>query len=153
MPQLHKYVNGSLLPQVEAQLETVALEAFLAGDTTGAVRLAIPSDADVRPLAGRLDDVAAITLEFPAFKDGRAYTQARLLRERLGFRGEIRATGDVLRDQILFMVRCGVDAFELADDADVDGFAEALEEFSVFYQSAADDATPIARLRATRAAA
>ena len=71
-------------------------------------RMALLSD----PVAlGRLH--ALVALEFPKFTDGRAYSQARLLRERYGYRGEIRAVGDVLRDQLRFMARSGFDAFEL----------------------------------------
>jgi uncharacterized protein (DUF934 family) len=76
--------------------------------------------------------------------DGRAYTQARLLRERLGYRGEIRATGGVFRDAMFFMRRCGVNAFEVKDPADA---LQAFKDFSLGYQGAADDSTPIFRRR------
>ena len=65
----------------------------------------------VEQLAGDLDRLAVIALEFPKFNDGRAFSQARLLRERFGYRGEIRATGKVVRDLLLFMHRCGFDAY------------------------------------------
>ena len=63
---------------------------------------------------------------FPTFKDGRAYSQARLLRERYGFRGELRATGQVLRDQFLFLLRAGFDSFEVTKEADAAAFAESV---------------------------
>lgn len=88
-----------------------------------------------------------VALEFPAFKDGRAYTQARLLRDRYRFHGEIRAFGDVLRDQLLFMQRCGIDAFEIRKQADAEAFAQAIGEISVFYQPAADGRHPVSALR------
>ncbi|MFZ1110782.1 MAG: DUF934 domain-containing protein [Rhodomicrobium sp.] len=100
-----------------------------------------PNDRPESDLAPYLARLSLIALEFPVFRDGRAYTQARLLRERHGFKGEIRATGDVLRDQFLFMVRAGFDAFEVKKDADAEAFAEAVGEFTVRYQPAADGPT------------
>ena len=99
---------------------------------------------DLAPHVGRLRLVA---LEFPKFSDGRAYSQARLLRGRLGYTGELRATGGVLQDQLPFMLRCGFDSFE----SDQKGFGEALARartlFSVVYQPAEDDRTPASLLR------
>jgi uncharacterized protein (DUF934 family) len=97
-----------------------------------------PNDRPVGELAPYLAHLSLIALEFPIFRDGRAFTQARLLRERYSFDGEIRATGDVLRDQFLFMARSGFDAFEVKKDADAEAFAHALQEFTVRYQPAAD---------------
>ncbi|MBK8175349.1 MAG: DUF934 domain-containing protein [Rhodospirillales bacterium] len=91
--------------------------------------------------------LAVIALEFPAFKDGRAYSTARLLRERYGFAGELRAVGNVLRDQFLFMQRCGFDAFEVADERAVAAWTEATQAFSVFYQPASDARLSASRLR------
>jgi len=98
-------------------------------------------------LAGDIDRLSLVVLDFPKFSDGRAFSQARLLRDRLGFAGEIRATGNVLRDQYLFMTRCGIDAIELPDGTAIEGFLEALREFSVWYQPAADDRTHAMALR------
>jgi uncharacterized protein (DUF934 family) len=99
---------------------------------------------DLAPHVGRL---RLIVLSFPKFSDGRAYSQARLLRGRLGYAGELRATGGVLQDQLPFMLRCGFDSFE----SDQKGFGEALAKartlFSVVYQPAEDDRTPAALLR------
>jgi uncharacterized protein (DUF934 family) len=85
-----------------------------------------------------LDRLAAVALVFPSFRDGRAYSQARLLRERHGYEGELRATGQVLRDQFVFMSRAGFDAFEVKKDADADAFAETMKRYSVFYQPTGD---------------
>ncbi len=112
--------------------------------------LALENDVDVRGLAGRLGGVDAIILNFPAFTDGRAYSQARVLREQLGFSGDIIAKGDIGRDQALFMARVGVTVVE-ADDAALEGIVDAVREFSCFYQGAADDAEPVWRLRARAA--
>jgi uncharacterized protein (DUF934 family) len=110
--------------------------------------VAWPNDRAVSELAPHLRQLALVALEFPSFRDGRAYTQARLLRERYGFKGEIRATGDVLRDQFLFMVRAGFNAFEVKKPADAEAFAEALRTFSIRYQPAAGEPPTFrARLR------
>jgi uncharacterized protein (DUF934 family) len=106
----------------------------------------------VDALAGVLDRLELIMLAFPKFSDGRAYSQARSLRERLGYAGELRATGDVLIDQALFMRRCGFDAFELADATKVPRFIEAFRTFSVFYQPAGDGRVSVTALRRFAAA-
>lgn len=103
----------------------------------GSLGLRLPSDAPLDEVASALDRFALIVLEFPSFTDGRPYSTARLLRERHNFTGEIRAVGNVLRDQAAFMVRCGFDAFELAPDAVAD-WPRALAEINVQYQPAAD---------------
>ena len=97
-----------------------------------------PNNRKVSELAPHLDQLALVALVFPSFRDGRAYSQARQLRERYGFRGELRATGDVLRDQFLFLLRAGFDSFEVKKDADAAAFAEAVSRYSVFYQPAGD---------------
>ena len=79
--------------------------------------------------------------------DGRASSQARLLRERHGFRGELRATGDVFRDAMYYMHRCGVNAFEVRPAQDLADALRAFGDFSLGYQGAADDPTPIFRRR------
>jgi uncharacterized protein (DUF934 family) len=97
-----------------------------------------PNNRKVAELAPYLDRLALVALAFPTFKDGRAFSQARLIRERYGFRDELRATGQVLRDQFLFMLRAGFDAFEVTKDADATAFLEAARRYSVFYQPTGD---------------
>jgi uncharacterized protein (DUF934 family) len=97
-----------------------------------------PNNRDIDDLVPYLDRLAAVALVFPSFRDGRAYSQARLLRERHGYDGELRATGQVLRDQFVFMSRAGFDAFEVKKDADADAFAETMKRYSVFYQPTGD---------------
>ena len=92
-----------------------------------------------------------IALVFPSFKDGRAYSQARLLREQYGFRGELRATGNVLRDQFLFLVRAGFDSFEAVKEADAAAFVTSVARFSVFYQPAGDRRMSALRARLVQA--
>jgi uncharacterized protein (DUF934 family) len=106
-----------------------------------------PNNRRVQELAPYLDRLALVALSFPTFKDGRAYSQARILRERYGFRGELRATGDVLRDQFQFLLRAGFDAFEVKKDADAAAFADAAARYSVFYQPTGDGRPPAAQAR------
>ena len=100
-------------------------------------------------IADRLDALSLIALDFPAFTDGRAYSYARLLR-RYGFTGEIRAVGNVLRDQFLNMKRCGFDALEIKPGETEKVWEEEINKFSAPYQPAYDDAQPIMSLREQR---
>lgn len=151
--KLLKLSRGRLFPALEEPLAEVSLEDWRDNPQghADATALKISNDTSLTDVKCDLAGFSTIVLEFPAFKDGRAYSQARLLRERYGYTGEIRARGDVLRDQLLFMARCGVDAFEFSGD--VDGANAALKEFSFAYQPAADDASPVWRKRLDRAAA
>ena len=97
-----------------------------------------PNNRDVDDLVPWLYRLAVIALVFPSFRDGRAYSQARLLRERHGFRGELRATGQVLRDQFVFMLRAGFDAFDVKKQSDAEAFANTAKRYSVFYQPTGD---------------
>ena len=97
-----------------------------------------PNNRDLDDLVPYLDRLALVALVFPTFRDGRAYSQARLLRERYGYHGEVRATGQVLRDQFLFMLRAGFDAFEVKKPADAEAFAGTVQRYSVFYQPTGD---------------
>ena len=97
-----------------------------------------PNNRDVDDLVAHLGRLAVVALVFPTFRDGRAYSQARLLRERHGYRGELRATGQVLRDQFVFMLRAGFDAFEVKKKADAEAFANTAKRYSVFYQPTGD---------------
>lgn len=101
----------------------------------------------VEDLAPHVARLRLIILEFPKFSDGRAYSQARLLRGRLGYRGELRATGGVLQDQIAFMLRCGFDSFDSAQPGFGEALAKARTLFSVVYQPAEDDQVPAALRR------
>ena len=105
------------------------------------------SDQPPSLIADDFDRLHLIALEFPAFADGRAYSSARLLRERHGYAHELRAVGNVLRDQFMFLHRCGVDAFEVADQAAVDGWIEAMSEIGVWYQPTGDGRAPVSVLR------
>jgi uncharacterized protein (DUF934 family) len=97
-----------------------------------------PNNRELDDLVPYLDRLAAVALVFPTFRDGRAYSQARLLRERFLYRGELRATGQVLRDQFVFMLRAGFDAFEVKKQGDAEVFAQTTKRYSVFYQPTGD---------------
>ena len=143
--------DGEALPDGAAA--SVSLQRWSAERDTlcrraGRLGLRLPNDAPPLALAGDVARFALITLAFPRFTDGRAYSQARLLRGRLGYQGELRATGNVLRDQLLFMRRCGIDAFEVGERALEENWLAALGEFELFYQPAEDGHPWIARQRA-----
>src|SRR6185436_8820405 len=93
-----------------------------------AVGVRLSSDQAPDLLGDDIHRLAVIALEFPKFRDGRGYSWARMLRQRLGYKGEIRAVGDVLRDQWLFMRRCGVDAFEVKPGTRIEDFRAAMAE-------------------------
>jgi uncharacterized protein (DUF934 family) len=111
-------------------------EALVASGLTVGVR--IPNTEDVSGLAAEITGLPLIALEIPKFSDGRAYSQARVLRERYGYRGEIRAQGDVLHDQLFHMARCGINAFELRADQDPQDCLRAFGEYDLAYQHGAD---------------
>jgi len=119
----------------------------------GSLGVAWPNDRRVAELQPWLGHLALIALVFPKFRDGRAYSQARLLREHYGFGGTLRATGDVLRDQFSFLVRAGFDSFDVKKPADARVFAESVERYSVFYQPSADGRAPALRQRSQNAPA
>lgn len=114
-----------LLPLARWVQELESLEK--AGYTVG-VWLA-PDDAP-EALIPRLAQIPVIAIQFPSFTDGRGYSLARLLRQRYGFRGELRAVGDILRDQIYFLHQCGFNAFCLRPDQDIASALAALQDYS-----------------------
>lgn len=98
-------------------------------------------------LAAELASAPLIAIDFPVFTDGRGYSTARLLRERYGYQGEIRAVGDVLIDQLFYLSRCGFDAFSLREDQIVEDALRALKTFSRSYQPGVDSSEPLFRRR------
>jgi len=122
----------------------VTLDSFLDQSNATAVRIE-PGD-DARALLPHLDRLALIDISFPKYRDGRGYSSARILREA-GFKGELRASGDVLVDQIAFMRRCGFDSF--APDAPLDQavVAASLARYEHVYQGAADGTVPVWKRR------
>ncbi len=126
-------------------LEMLALDAFLeADDKSQAVWL--DADQEVERISEHLENIAVIGLNFPAFSDGRSYSNATMLRRHYGYAGEIRAIGDVRIDQLEQMARCGFDAFVLADGQDAERALEKLSGYSFSYQQTVDRA-PLFRKR------
>ena len=112
------------------------------------VGIYLNGDADLESLKDVLDSFEVIAVNFPAFADGRGYSLARLLKERYHYKGEVRAIGDVLIDQLYFMKRCGFDTYLLKDGLEAE---KALQYFSTFsdpYQLAYDVQTPLFRRKA-----
>ena len=126
--------DGSVLVSAARFLENP--EALFA--RSGKVGVIWPNNRDVDDVVAYLDRLGVVALVFPTFRDGRAYSQARLLRERYLYRGELRATGQILRDQFVFMLRAGFDAFEVKKQADAEAFAQTVRRYSVFYQPTGD---------------
>ncbi len=140
--------------EVDEDLPILTLDEWTArrnelrhANTPVGIRLASDQGADL--IADDIDRFAVIALDFPTFRDGRAYSTARLLRERHGFEGELRAVGNVLRDQLSFMHRCGFNAFEVDGPAAAETLRRALAEISVWYQWTGDRRLTAARLRHT----
>lgn len=146
-----RLIDGEIAIDARAGGQEIALSAWKEGvrPEAGRFLLSIPNTEDVEGLAEALSRFDGVILEFPSFQDGRAYSQARLLRERMGFQGEIIARGEVLCDQALFMIRSGFDALEIGGGS-VEGFTRALRSYTAFYQPAADGATPVRDRRSAR---
>lgn len=126
---------------------------LLAGNHSVGVRLSNADDP--AEIAAWLDRISLVVLDFPKYTDGRALSQSQLLRRRHGYKGEIRATGQVLRDQLRLMIRSGFDAMVI-DEADAEAVYDfSAHEFSEFYQSASDtsDTIFVKRQRARQAKA
>jgi uncharacterized protein (DUF934 family) len=109
--------------------------------------LRLPNTIAPQEIAGDVSRFALIVLSFPKFTDGRAYSQARLLRTRFGYKGELRAEGEVLRDQLMFMKRVGINSFVVGERAIKENWAKAFSEFDVFYQQAPDGRPWVMRQR------
>lgn len=122
-------------------------KAELLNRQDGRVAICIHGDDAIEEVVDDLQHFQLIALDFPAFKDGRNYSNARLLRDRYGYRGELRAVGDILRDQLFYLHRCGIDSFQVRSDKDIEDALKGLSDFSVTYQSAADGAVPVYKNR------
>lgn len=132
----------SLIP---AALWLAGKEHFLGNQDVG---VWLDSHEEPDMVAEHVNDLPLIAVNFPKFSDGRGYSTARLLRERYGYRGQLRAIGDVLLDQLQFMKRCGFDSFALRADKDIQKAARCLNFFSNAYQAATDNDQPLFRRRA-----
>ena len=122
----------------------VTLDAFLAQPDATAVRLEAGEDA--RALLPFLDRLQMIEIAFPKFRDGRGYSAARILREA-GYKGELRAQGDVLIDQVVFLRRCGFDALASEAQLDEEAVATTLARYPFEYQKVGAGEAPVWALR------
>ncbi|AYN94202.1 DUF934 domain-containing protein [Pseudomonas sp. LTJR-52] len=113
----------------------------------GGLGVWLDSDEEPESIADSLEHFQVIAINFPAFTDGRGFSYARLLRERFGYKGELRAIGDVLQDQLFFMQRCGFDAYVIRADRDPEAALAGLDDFTVAYQSSVDQPQPLFRRR------
>ncbi|MFN3232456.1 MAG: DUF934 domain-containing protein [Alphaproteobacteria bacterium] len=142
--------NGEDLPEGKI---IVSLERWreerdaLIGRKNSGLGIQLSSDQQPEDIAEDLEHFEVVSLHFPLFRDGRPYSTARVLRERYGYTGELRATGDVLRDQIFYMHRCGFNSFEVREDRSVDDALKAFGDFTVTYQPASDEDLPLWRRR------
>jgi uncharacterized protein (DUF934 family) len=109
----------------------------------GKVGILIAPDADVAQLVALFEHVDMIAVDFPKFADGRGFSLAYLLRQRFGFRGELRAHGPLLRDQLYYLKRVGFNAFTLREGQDVRAALASLNDFSVRYQGSVDEPRPL----------
>lgn len=126
----------------------VPLERWLAegealGEVAAHVGVLLHGGDDPAQLVGRFEQLATIAIRFPKFADGRGYSIARLLRDRYGWRGELRATGQILQDQLFYLKRCGFDVLELMPHKSAEAALQAFREFSVVYQPASDYRAPV----------
>lgn len=130
--------SGDLLVPLALYLEHKDVLSAQAGD----IAVRVNGEDDLTPVLETLGSFPMIAVEFPAFRDGRGFSLARILR-RAGFKGELRAVGNPARDQLGYMERCGFNAYEFSAEVYSDDFLKAFEEISVRYQGSADDPRPI----------
>jgi uncharacterized protein (DUF934 family) len=116
-------------------------------ERSGKLGVVIDGATKLEELADDLKHFDLIALDFAKYGDGRCFSHARLLRERHGYQGELRAIGQVTKDFLFFMRRCGIDSFAVREDQNPQDALNAFGEFTVKYQTAADQAPPIYRLR------
>ncbi len=114
----------------------------------GGLGVWLEAGEEIEEIADQLDNFQVIALNFPAFTDGRHSSTAYMLRTRYGYKGEVRAIGDVLRDQLWALQRVGFDAFALREDKDPEDALKAFSEFNEVYQASADQPLPLFRRRA-----
>jgi len=137
-------VNGTIvsLTRFQKERETLVMR-------NAALGVRLKSSESPEALGVDVHRLSVVVLEFPAFRDGRPFSWARMLRTRMNYAGEIRAAGHFLYDQLAFMVRTGFDAFDVPEGFTPSQFARALAEMSYVYQPAADGRTTIRELRAS----
>lgn len=131
-----------LVPFALWQAERAALVAAKTKDELG---VWLAPDSEPAELAADFGAISLIAVDFPRFADGRGYSIGRLLRERHGWTGELRAIGDVLRDQLFQMYRCGFNAYATRQDRNIHDALKGLTVFSETYQASVDNPLPLFR--------
>jgi uncharacterized protein (DUF934 family) len=145
LPALNELPAGKIIvPLAFWQAERDALSA-----SRGAAELGVwlAPDSEPADIAGDFDKLAVIAVDFPVFRDGRGYSIGRLLRERYGYKGELRAVGWVVRDHLLYMESCGFDAFLLREGEDPQEALTGFKDFSESYQASVTKPLPLFRRR------
>ena len=140
------------LPQgpVVVSLKRLRAEGLALFERNTPLGVRLKSEESPELLGSDIERLSLVVIEFPKFRDGRGFSWARLLRTRLGFKGEIRAVGDFLYDQLAHMTRVGFDAFEVPDTITPETYARALKEIPFGYQPSSDGRKTIRELRAAR---
>lgn len=149
---LRQQEDGSFAEVPASGFVLVPLKQYLAQRealrTRGSFGVWLAADDEVESLGDDAASLAVIAVEFPAFTDGRGFTTGRLLRERYGYAGELRAIGDVFKDTLNYLLRCGFNSFAVREDKDIVEALKGLDDFTEFYQ--ADVAhSPLFRRRQT----
>lgn len=134
--------EGSILAPLNYLLENPLIL-----DSNPNIGIWLDSDQSSEALEPYLDKLSLIAINFPKFVDGRGYSYARILRDRLDYQGELRAIGDVLHDQLFYLKRCGFDSFAVREDKNIEIASQGLEDFSDSYQIATDQPEPLFRRR------
>ena len=130
-----------------ANAEGAEKDALVAKRDAGTLGIQLNAGDTADLLATESQGFALVNVEFPKFADGRGYSAARLLRERYGFTGQLRAVGDVLFDQLFYMMRCGFNAMAMRADQDLDLAVKGFDTFSTPYQGDVNDPRPLFRRR------
>lgn len=143
-PDLGNFKQGQWLLPVSLY-QSVAAQM----DNASGLGMWLSTDTDPQTLGTWVKDVPCIAIHFPVFTDGRGFSLARILKEELGFNGELCAQGHFLQDQLYYLKRCGFDAFLVPDDSNLESLRTSLKDFSNAYQAGADEPRPLFRRRAS----
>jgi uncharacterized protein (DUF934 family) len=154
MPRLIK--NGEIIEDlwdpvdpeepVHSRHQILSLEQWQALADKGGTAVQLEPDHACAPLLDHLGEIVLVAINFPVFTDGRGFSYARELRER-GYRGELRAVGHFIRDQLHYLQRCGFDAFQMQDEAALADAVDSLDDFNEHYQAGIDQPLPLFRRR------
>ncbi|EEB79683.1 conserved hypothetical protein [marine gamma proteobacterium HTCC2148] len=143
MPKLIK--NGKIIE--DQSPEVLDLEQWLQANDRATRAVMLEPGETLAPLLEHIDDIPLVLVNFPTFMDGRGFSYGRELRER-GYRGELRAVGHFMRDQLTYLSRCGFDAFQFEDEQELEEALASLADFSEYYQASVDQPEPLFRRRA-----